>query len=371
MSRKLLKELTLSITDGEHGTVSHDVDGVHLLLSAKNLVNGKVVVFSEERKISYTDFWKIRSRTKLEKDDVLLSTTGTIGNIAIATECEHFDFNRDVAMIKCDKRKILPEYLYYYLLMPSTQKRLMFRTKGGTQKHLYLADIEGFEIDLPDMVEQQKIVRFLRKIDDKIITNCRINDNLHQMLCDKFEYYFIQNIQNNWQSTTLDQVAELYQPKTISGNELINNGRYFVYGANGIIGKYDKYNHLESQIAVACRGASCGSLTMTLPKSWITGNAMIVNPTPQFPYKEYLYYTLCKKNIAYLCSGSAQPQLTRENMNIYTLTIPPVFMLENFEHEASSIRKKIIANELENIKLIQLRDWLLPMLMNGQATIND
>ena len=191
------------------------------------------------------------------------------------------------------------------------------------------------------------------------------------MLCDKFEYYFIQNIQNNWQSTTLDQVAELYQPKTISGNELINNGRYFVYGANGIIGKYDKYNHLESQIAVACRGASCGSLTMTLPKSWITGNAMIVNPTPQFPYKEYLYYTLCKKNIAYLCSGSAQPQLTRENMNIYTLTIPPVFMLENFEHEASSIRKKVIANELENIKIIQLSDWILPMLMNGQATIND
>ena len=178
MSRKLLKELTLSITDGEHGTVSHDVDGVHLLLSAKNLVNGKVVIFSEERKISYTDFRKIRSRTKLEKDDVLLSTTGTIGNIAIATECKNFDFNRDVAMIKCDKRKILPEYLYYYLLMPSTQKRLMFRAKGGTQKHLYLADIEGFEIDLPDMVEQQKIVRFLRKIDDKIVTNCRINDNL-------------------------------------------------------------------------------------------------------------------------------------------------------------------------------------------------
>ena len=191
------------------------------------------------------------------------------------------------------------------------------------------------------------------------------------MLCDKFEYYFIQNRQNNWQSTTLDQVAELYQPKTISGNELINNGRYFVYGANGIIGKYDKYNHLESQIAVACRGASCGSLTMTLPKSWITGNAMIVNPIPHFPYKEYLYYTLCKKNIAYLCSGSAQPQLTRENMNIYTLTIPPVFMLENFEYEASSIRKKIITNELENIKLIQFRDWLLPMLMNGQATIDD
>lgn len=191
------------------------------------------------------------------------------------------------------------------------------------------------------------------------------------MLCDKFEYYFIQNRQNNWQSTTLGKVAELYQPKTISGNELINNGRYFVYGANGIIGKYGKYNHLESQIAVACRGASCGSLTMTLPKSWITGNAMIVNPMHQFPYKEYLYYTLCKKDIAYLCSGSAQPQLTRENMNLYTLTIPPVFMLENFEHEAGSIRKKIIANELENIKLIQLRDWLLPMLMNGQATVND
>ena len=242
---------------------------------------------------------------------------------------------------------------------------------GSTMASMNTDILRDIEILLPELKVQNKIERIVSLIEAKICLNRKINDNLHQMLCDKFEYYFIQNIQNNWQSTTLDQVAELYQPKTISGNELINNGHYFVYGANGIIGKYDKYNHLESQIAVACRGASCGSLTMTLPKSWITGNAMIVNPTPQFPYKEYLYYTLCKKNIAYLCSGSAQPQLTRENMNIYTLTIPPVFMLENFEHEASSIRKKIIANELENIKLIQLRDWLLPMLMNGQATIND
>lgn len=161
------------------------------------------------------------------------------------------------------------------------------------------------------------------------------------------------------------------QPKTLNTNELVTNGTYLVYGANGIIGQYNEYNHENCEIAVACRGNSCGTINMTLPQSWITGNAMVVSPTLNFPYKEYLYYTLLCINISYLASGSGQPQLTRENMSLYNVCIPPIDKVEEFENLASKARKIIIKNEQENIRLTSLRSWLLPMLMNGQAYVSD
>lgn len=197
------------------------------------------------------------------------------------------------------------------------------------------------------------------------------NDNLQQQVKTAFTFHFLQNAKDEWKQQSLAVLSEMYQPKTISGKDLIENGKYFVYGANGIIGKYNQYNHSESEIAVACRGASCGSTQMTLPFSWITGNAMIVRPLPSFPYREYLYYYLLAKNPNYLCSGSAQPQLTQENLTLYSVNVPPETELTTFEQYAQKIRAVIIKNQQENIELSKLRDWLLPMLMNGQATISD
>jgi len=166
-------------------------------------------------------------------------------------------------------------------------------------------------------------------------------------------------------------VADLYQPETISIKQLDDNLDYFVFGANGIIGKYHKYNHENYQIVIACRGANCGITLMALPKSWITGNAMVVKPKEYFPYKEFLYQTLKLKSPSYLTSGSAQPQITRENLSLYEIDINDKKKLDKFENFASRIRKNIISNKLENISLIKLREFLLPILMNGQATISE
>jgi type I restriction enzyme S subunit len=70
----------------------------------------------------------------------------------------------------------------------------------------------------------------------------------------------------------------MYQPQTITTKDLIRNGDYPVYGANGVIGYYNKFNHEESQLLVTCRGATCGSVNISTPFSWINGNAMVVKP---------------------------------------------------------------------------------------------
>ena len=70
----------------------------------------------------------------------------------------------------------------------------------------------------------------------------------------------------------------MHQPKTIGLKDLVPNGQYPVFGANGIIGYYDKFNHEEPQLLITCRGATCGAVNISEPYSWITGNAMVVRP---------------------------------------------------------------------------------------------
>ena len=71
-------------------------------------------------------------------------------------------------------------------------------------------------------------------------------------------------MKQGWEIKKLGEVCEMYQPKTISTKEMVDDGLYTVFGANGIIGKYDKYNHEEPQLLITCRGATCGSVLKKL-----------------------------------------------------------------------------------------------------------
>ncbi|MEI6399156.1 MAG: restriction endonuclease subunit S [Pseudomonadota bacterium] len=116
--------------------------------------------------------------------------------------------------------------------------------------------------------------------------------------------------EGDWEAKTLGQIANVYQPQTISQRDLTEVG-YDVYGANGIIGKYSKYNHEEPQIAVTCRGNTCGTVNFTKEKSWITGNAMVVNiDDNESVTKTFLFQQLSSQNLNYLITGSGQPQIT-------------------------------------------------------------
>ena len=116
----------------------------------------------------------------------------------------------------------------------------------------------------------------------------------------------------------------MYQPKTISMKELSDSGDYFVYGANGIIGRYTNYNHENSEVVIACRGATCGAVNVTLPKSWINGNAMVVKPHNDLVCHDYLVAFLKVFNWKKVISGSAQPQITRKNLATVLFPLPPL-----------------------------------------------
>ena len=128
----------------------------------------------------------------------------------------------------------------------------------------------------------------------------------------------------SWIETTLGEECELYQPKTLSKNELKDNGKYCVYGANGIIGMHDEYNHEEPQVLITCRGATCGTINVSKPKSWINGNAMVVKPRKNNIDSNFLSNYLHFIDMSMVITGAAQPQITRQSLSPLKIKLPPL-----------------------------------------------
>ncbi|MGN8071578.1 restriction endonuclease subunit S [Mucilaginibacter sp. 22184] len=249
---------------------------------------------------------------------------------------------------------------------------------------------------LPPFEEQKKIGDLLFSIHEKIELNNRIIAELEQMAKTLYDYWFVQfdfpdanekpykssggkmlyneilkrEIPEGWEVKGFS-FFDIYQSQTISEKEMINDGEYFVFGANGIVGKYDKYNHEESEIVVTCRGNSCGNILRTIPKSWITGNAMVIKSTSTEMHSEFIFQMLHWAGLSKIITGSGQPQITRTNIETLKFILPSSSVLIHFSDKIKSVvdRKYIIFQQ--NQQLAALRDWLLPMLMNGQVTVND
>ena len=128
-----LKDLTLNITDGEHGTVKNSNNSNYYLLSNKNIKNNEIIINSNDRRISEADIKKIRKRSKLSKHDVVVSSVGTIGKSAIIKNKQiNYDFQRSVAIIKTNNKFILPDYLNYFYQLPYVRKKLNFGISNWT-----------------------------------------------------------------------------------------------------------------------------------------------------------------------------------------------------------------------------------------------
>ena len=124
---------------------------------------------------------------------------------------------------------------------------------------------------------------------------------------------------------TLGDICKMYQPKTISTKEMSDEGQYTVFGANGVIGKYNKYNHEEPQLLLTCRGATCGEVNISEPFSWINGNAMVIQPDlnkVSFRFMEYLLKGGISLSKA--ITGAAQPQITRQSLLPIKFSFPPL-----------------------------------------------
>ena len=158
-------------------------------------------------------------------------------------------------------------------------------------------------------------------------------------------------MRDGWEYKKLGEVCDIYQPKTISNEMLVKGGKFPVYGANGTIGFYNSYNHIESEILLTCRGATCGTINVSQPYSWINGNAMVIHRKSDNLDFKFLYYMMSALDYSFVINGAAQPQITRARLAPIKVAIPPKSTQLSIVSELDNL------NELIRIKKEQLKDY--------------
>jgi len=128
----------------------------------------------------------------------------------------------------------------------------------------------------------------------------------------------------SWPLVKLHDVCRPRQWKTISASNLLEEG-YPVYGANGKIGFYSEYTHEFPALMITCRGATCGNVHISEPKSYINGNAMALDELDGERVDiRFLYYYLLGRGFDDVISGSAQPQITGQGLTKIEIPLPPL-----------------------------------------------
>ncbi|HDG5358599.1 TPA: restriction endonuclease subunit S [Staphylococcus aureus] len=164
---KKLEDTLEFIKDGTHGT-HENVNNGPWLLSAKNIKNNKIIISSDDRKISESDYKKIYKNYKLEKGDLLLTIVGTIGRVAIVKNPNNIAFQRSVAILKT-KATYDVEFIFQLFQTKYFKNLLLRKQVVSAQPGLYLGDIRKIKISITNIIEEQrKIGIFFRKIDRQI-----------------------------------------------------------------------------------------------------------------------------------------------------------------------------------------------------------
>ena len=165
----------------------------------------------------------------------------------------------------------------------------------------------------------------------------------------------------------LGNAASISYGRGPSSSQLKKIG-YPVYGANGIIGYFDSYDFSDRQIIIGCRGV-VGNVTLTLPQCLITHNSLVVKPKDN--KKIFFFYLLRNQNLGAVVGGSAQPQITINDLEKLELLIHDEKLQDKFESIAGNIEQKRLLLHYENQKLAAMRDLLLPKLISGKLKIKE
>ena len=148
------------------------------------------------------------------------------------------------------------------------------------------------------------------------------------------------------------KLKEICKPKqwnTIS-TEMLEQDGYPVYGANGVIGYYKEYNHEKETLLVTCRGATCGSLNICQPYSYVNGNAMALDELKDDVNIKYLYYFLKARGFRDVISGSAQPQIIRSAIEQVEVDI------KSMEEQREIVKRFELIEQIISSQNAQLED---------------
>lgn len=242
---------------------------------------------------------------------------------------------------------------------------------NGAIGNLNKNDLDEQNVLVPNPKEQSAIGTFFSTLDQQITLHQRKLDTLKEQKKTYLKLLFpakgqtqpslrFQGFEDDWEEVKLGDISKMYQPQTITGSELTDEG-VPVFGANGYIGYYSDSNHVTDQVTISARGEGTGTPNFVKAPVWITGNSMVINVDENKNIdKKFLYANFLAFDFKKYVSGGAQPQLTRDVLSLVKISLPSLpeqeaigSFFQTLDQEISQVEDKLAS--LKEMKKTLLR----------------
>ena len=393
-------EFCESVTDGTHDSPKSKDKGFYLITS-KHLKDS-YIDFASAKFISREDYQKVIQRSKVEQYDVLFSMIGTIGNTLRVTSSKIEFAVKNMGIFKFGGNNLNSKWFYYWLKSPKAKEYIKSRLSGSTQSYLTLNSLRDFPVLCPDNKTKKDIISILSSLDDKIELNRRINENLEQQAQALFKSWFVDfepfkdgkfvdselgMIPEGW------KVIETNKFMTISKESINPSKNPNCFYAHYSIPAFDEKsmpifqygNEIKSnKQKVSDNMTLVSKLNPRIKRIWFIDKAcenaicstefipyMSLNNSPYFLYC-YLDSDVFYNSIMGSVNGATgSHQRFQANDTLKFLFPYNEEVIYKFNLVVSGILKHKSRLIIENQKLSQLRDTLIPRLMSGKLEIKD
>ena len=389
-----INDVCVLVTDGSHSSPKSVNDGKYMV-SVKDFTDYGFD-FASCRMISNDDYETLKRNGCVPQiDDILIGKDGArfFEDIIIYRQREKPALLSSIAILRCDKSKILPDFLYYVLRTPSFRQDVKDNYGSGSAiPRIILKDFKRMMVSYPSLEKQQAIISVLTAIDSKIQANTEINDNLEQqaqaIYHERFETVSPNDLPSEWRIVTLGEVA------TISNKSFNPLKEPEILLEHYSIPAFDEARFPVFELSTSIKSnkfiidASCfmiSKLNPTTKRVWkpycLTGNAVcstefIVYKAKDQSITDFLYSVIDSGSFSdFMCShvtgstGSRQRTTPSDTLS-YELILPSEDELAEFQSLVSPMYAQIRINAIENDRLKRLRDSLLPKLMSGEIDVS-
>ena len=280
--------------------------------------------------------------------------------------------SNDVLVFK-SRDNIDKRYLYYVLANDEFFDYSMMTSKGTKMPRGDKKSIMAYEIEKFDIKTQKKISSLLSDIDKKIDLNIQINKNLMEQASVLYKAWFEDFILFNglcppmWKQGVLADIANITSGKRPPVKSAVKTDTAVIpiVGAASVMGYTSEANHTD-KILVTGRVGTHGVVQRFESPCWTSDNTLVITSDVY----EYTYQILQRIDYHSMNRGSTQPLITQGDMNKVSVLIPDQETLNEYETLVGQLMKQYQANILENNKLSEMRDTLLPRLMSGELDVS-
>ncbi len=280
--------------------------------------------------------------------------------------------------INLNNKIVSNKYMYYYLSQKNILNYLRSAQSSSTMPAINFGMLNNFVVNIPKLEKQEEIVRILEGLDKKIELNNKVNDSLFDLGDTLYKEYFESKAElpRDWKVCKLKEIANNYDAKRkpMSSREREKHpGKYPYYGAASIIDYvkdyiFDGIYLLMGEDGTVVTNDGTPILQYIWGKTWVNNHAHVLEG--KMISTEHLMFCLRNYNVTNIITGAVQPKINQENMNNISIVLADEKTNKKYEKTINLIMKQYKSNIEENRKLEQLRETLLPKLMNGEIKLD-